>query len=147
MGRPHAGKRLIEALRTLSRLPAPQGPQQFGSAWPAYFHGWEDQLAQQEMESDQRELIERAKNRIKVLPSSIEIMRMESAIAWPMRYVGELPQLLRAVQIVALGRSRHRDLEWAARRLRFGSALVRRWNREGLDMIARGLLRDRVPIF
>jgi hypothetical protein len=45
-------------------------------------------------------------------------------------------------QIVALSRSRNRDLEWAARKMQTGSAFVRKSNRDGRDVIAAGLRRD-----
>ena len=90
LGRP-VGKRLVEALRTLRLLPTSNGPRVFGNAWPAYFHGWEDLLAQQEMEKDLREQLERARNRTRLLPSSIEIAHMETAIGWPGRYLLDCP--------------------------------------------------------
>jgi hypothetical protein len=79
--------------------------------------------------------------------SSVEIAHMEQAICWPARYLRLLPHLVRPVQAVAVSRSRDCDLENAARRLRLPGHLVRRWNAEGLALIARGLLVDRVRIF
>jgi hypothetical protein len=38
-------------------------------------------------------------------------------------------------------------MEQAARRLRLPGRVVPRWNNEGLDLIARGLVGDRVRIF
>ena len=49
--------------------------------------------------------------------------------------------------MVAMSRSRDRDLEHAARRLRLPGRLVRKWNGEGLALIARGLISDKVRIF
>jgi hypothetical protein len=73
---------------------------------------------------------------------------MEAAIAWPGQYLREFPQLLRICGGVALWRSRHRDIEFIARhKLHLPFHLVRKWNREGLDWIAAGLRRDRVPVF
>jgi hypothetical protein len=72
---------------------------------------------------------------------------MEQAICWPARYLRSWPQLVHAVQAVAAGRARDRDMEHAARRLRLPGRVVRRWNSEGLDLIARGLRSDRVRIF
>jgi hypothetical protein len=51
------------------------------------------------------------------------------------------------VQAVAAVRMRHGHIERAARRLRLPGRLARRWNREGLDLIAAGLRRDRVEVF
>jgi hypothetical protein len=144
---PHVGLRLIEGLRTLRLMPKVSGPQQFGNSWPAWSFDWADLLAQQEREQEERQREERAQNRTRVRASSTEIAQMEAAIAWPMSYLAAFPQLLRTVQVCALVRSNHRDLEHAARKLGLPGRLCRRWNREGLDTIARGLRADRFPVF
>jgi hypothetical protein len=69
---PHAGKRLVDGLRTLMLMPMPRGPQAFGNAWPEYMHDWCDLVWQEEMDTDQRELIERVKNKTHVRPSATE---------------------------------------------------------------------------
>ena len=86
-------------------------------------------------------------NWTKPRPSSIEITRMETAIVWPARYLGHVPQLLRTVQAIALARSRDRDIAHAAHKLRLPGRLARRLNCEGLDLIAAALRRDAVPVF
>jgi hypothetical protein len=59
-----AVKRLVDGLRTLMLIPMPRGPREFGNMWPRdVVHDWVDLLAQEDMETDQRELLERAKNR------------------------------------------------------------------------------------
>jgi len=83
---------------------------------------------------------------MKPRPTSIEITRMERAIGWPGHYVRDRRQLA-AVQLVAPGRSRNRDLAWAARKMRAGASFVRNLNRDGLDAIASGLRRDRLTLF
>ena len=75
------------------------------------------------------------------------IARMETAIVWPARYLGHVPQMLRTVQAVALARSRDRDIAHAARGLGLPGRLARRWNCDGLDLIAAGLRRDEVTVF
>ena len=72
---------------------------------------------------------------------------MEMAISWPVRYLGELPQLLRTVGAVASVKSRGQNIAAAERKLRLPGRIVRRWNNEGLDLIAAGLRRDEVMIF
>ncbi len=99
------------------------------------------------MEKDLREQLERARNRTRLLPSSIEIAHMETAIGWPGRYLLELPQLLCVVQTATFGRSHGHDLDWSARRLALPGRLVRRWHRDGLDLIAAGLRRENARIF
>ena len=72
---------------------------------------------------------------------------MEQAICWPARYLREFPQLVRTVQAVAVARSRDRDMEHAARRLRLPGRLVRLWNTEALSLISKGLIKDRIRIW
>jgi hypothetical protein len=104
-------------------------------------------LAQQEIEQEEKDRANRKQNRTRLSPTSVEIARMEQVIAWPARYLKDVPQLLRIVQLAALARARHSDLRWVARKLELPGRLVRQWNREGLDAIALGLIRDRVPVF
>jgi hypothetical protein len=143
---PHVGLRLIEALRTLRRIPMNGHPREFGNSWPKYAHEFSDRVF---YEDDPRWKADEAaeRNRIRPRASAIEIMRMEIAIIWPARYLRELPQCLQVVQCVAFARSRHRDITHAAKRLKLAGRVVRKWNRQGLDEIAAGLRRDAVPVF
>ena len=142
---PHVGKRLIEALRVLRLMPAPPGPQAFGNMWPTYEHDWADRI---QYEDNPTWKAERSaeRNRFKPRPTSIEIARMEQAIGWPGRYLFHFPQLIRTVQAAAVARASHCDLTWVERRLQLPGRVARRWNREGLDLIAAGLRRERVGI-
>jgi hypothetical protein len=144
---PHVGKRLSEALRTLRYIPINSYPRAFGNSWPKYQIEWSDALAQLEADEAQQEQDARAKNWTRIIPSATEIARMETAIVWPASYLGHLPQLLRTVQAVAVARSRERDIAHAARKLGLPGRLARRWNCEGLDLIAAGLRRDAVAAF
>jgi hypothetical protein len=127
--------------------PAPAGGSArasgFTNSWPAILHEYSDRTA---YEDDPVWKAERAaeSNCTRPRPSSIEIARMETAIVWPARYV---PQLLHTVQAVALARARDRDIAYAARRLALPGRLARRWNCEGLDLIATGLRRDAVAVY
>jgi hypothetical protein len=144
---PHAGKRLADALRTLSRLTVAGRVAGFGSAWPAYRYEWRDEVAQAGSDEEQQQQEAAAKNWTKIVPTSEEIGRMEIAIAWPARYLDEIPQLLRVVGAVAHARARYLDIGQAARRLHIPQRLVRRWYSEGTDMIAAGLIRDNIAVF
>jgi hypothetical protein len=143
----HVGKRLAEAMRTLSHMSINGHPLGFVSSWPRYAIEWTDQLAQLEGDQEQQRQEAAAKNWTKVIPSSTEIMRMETAIVWPGRYLGEFPQLLRTVGAVAQAKARYLDISRAAHRLGLPGRLVRRWNGEALDLIAAGLRRDSVAVF
>lgn len=146
---PHVGKRLVEALRTLTNLSIPGASASCGSAWPAYQLQVEfsDLLAMVQADATQQKQDAETKNWTRPIPSASEIARMESAITWPASYLLPYPQFLRAVSQSAHARARNRSLHWAARRLRLPPRLLRRWNRDGLDLIAVGLRTDAVRIF
>jgi hypothetical protein len=144
----HAGKRLSEAFEVLARMPHIRGPRDYENSWPReILVEWEDAIARAQQEQAERDRADKQQNRVRVLPTSNEISRMEAALSWPARYLSELPQLLRTVGACALVRSRGRDQESAARRLGIPGRLVRRWNGEGLKMISGGLVRDQVRVF
>jgi hypothetical protein len=111
---PHVGKRLAEALRTLRHLPINGCPAGFTNSWPEYAIEWTDRLAQLEGDQEQQEQEAKARNWTRIVPSSVEISRMETAIVWPARYLGYVPQLLRTVQA------------WRSRALRIVTWCMRR---------------------
>lgn len=143
---PHVGLRLIQAFKTLAAMPN-RTLTGIGSYWPEYWHDWADLLAREEMEQAQKEQEARSQNRVRIRPTAQEVSRMETAIVWPGRYLGSMPQVSRVVQRVAVARSRELDIGYVARRLRRNPKQVRAENRLGLDVIAEGLRRDVVHVF
>lgn len=140
---PHVGRRLTEAMRTLAMLPMGGGGS--GSAWPSYVYEWDDLLAQQaqgELEKTQAQ-----QNRIRLLPSSREVQRMEIAISWPAQYLARLMHLLVAVNGVAWAHSLDRDSGWIAAKRGGYADTWRERHDQGCDIIARGLRAFRVPVF
>ena len=144
---PHVGKRMIESYQTLAKLPVANGPRFHSGFWLEWTREWTDEMARLGADAAQLEAEARAANRVRILPSAAEISRMEAAIAWPGHYLAKTrPILAVTVQLVALWRSREKDLRWIARKLRLGVHTVRARNRTGLDLIAAGLHRDGVPV-
>jgi hypothetical protein len=108
---------------------------------------WSDELAILTSEIIDQEAAARAQNRVRIMLTAAEVSRMEAAIGWPATYLAKTrPVLAVTVQLVALWRSRERDLSWIARKLRLGVHTMRARNRAGLDLIAAGLHRDGVPV-
>ena len=143
----HVGARLAQAFATLQIATVARRPAGYGNAWPAHSYDWADLLAQRQRTEAELAQDAAARNWTKVIPGAEELARMEVAIGWPARYVGEFPQLVRVVQGVALARSRHLSMRRVAHRLGVPGRIVRRWNGEGLALIAAGLRHDRVAIF
>ena len=141
----HAGVRLVEAFRTLSRLPVPMSRK--SGIWPEYRHEWADLLAREEADADLKAQDAFGRNRARIMPSHEDVSRMEAAIAWPARYLGNRPMAAIVVQRVAVLRARDLDLDEIARRLKRVPVLLRLVNRSGLDQIASGLRRDAIAVF
>ncbi|TYL87397.1 hypothetical protein [Bradyrhizobium cytisi] len=140
---PHVGRRLAEAMQTLALLPIGGGSG--GSGWPAYCYEWDDLLAQQAQ--GELERTQAMQNRIRLLPSSREVQRMEVAIVWPAQYLAPLVHLLIATNIVALAHSFDRDSGWVAKKRGGCAETWRERHDQGCDIIARGLRSCRVPVF
>jgi hypothetical protein len=144
---PHVGLRMVEAFKTLAKLPL-VGISNRSGLWPDYRHEWEDLLAQQTSDAEVREQDAREQNRARLAPSAEDISRMERVIGWPARYLQSEPDIARIVQRVAFYRAtQDLALDAIARRLRQNFAAVRRDNRNGLDTIAAGLRRDGEAVF
>src|SRR5262249_39362242 len=105
------------------------------SSWPAILHEYSDRAA---YEDDPVWKAERAaeSNWNRPSPPSVDIARRERAIVGRGRSLGPVPKLLRRVQAVALSRGGDRDRAYAARKLALPGRFARRWNCEGLNLIA-----------
>ncbi len=90
----HVGHRLVDAMRTLDRLPRPRGPRAPGNHWPQHRLEWADQMAQSELPEPERR--ERAGARLCELafrPSGAAIDRMDHALEWLRLLRAEHPEL------------------------------------------------------
>ena len=144
---PHVGLRLVQAFKTLARMPMSFGPRFDSGYWPRYRHEWEDLLAQEEAAKDDKQLRAEAFNRVRIPPTAADVGNMETAIVWPGRYLTARPMIMRVVHRVAAGRARGLELEAIAYRMKRRAAAVRTMNRAGLDVIADGLRHNGVAVF
>jgi hypothetical protein len=140
---PHVGRRLCEAMRTLSLLPMGGGGGY--RCWPPHVYEWDDLVAQEKQ--GELERTQRLQNRIRLLPSIRDISRMERAITWPAEYLAKLVELLRAVNAVAWAHALDRDAGWIAAKRGGYADTWRERHDQGCDVIARGLRACRVPVF
>ena len=146
---PHVGCRLIEGFRTLACLPERDKHKTNASGfWPETWVEWEDQLAQVNSDTAQREIDDKIRNHVRARPSAQEVGRMETVLVWPAKYlVNKSVFMARVVQGVAFMRAKDYDLEKISRKLRIGSRFLRNTNRDGLDLIAAGLRKHNEPVF
>ncbi|KRQ99255.1 hypothetical protein [Bradyrhizobium valentinum] len=141
---PHVGKRLAEAMRTLRTLPVGAGGGS-GNAWPPYCYEFDDLVAQKEQ--GELEQTQKIQNRVRVMPSLSDVSRMEIAIFWPAQFLGHRPELMTAVNAVALAHSMERDAGWVTRKRGGYADTWRARHDAGCVVIADGLHFDRVPVF
>ena len=147
---PHAGVRLVEAFKTLSRMPMERGPRFKSGLWAQYPMEWIDIVAKEhEWLNDHGQASEAARQwaRTRHRSTPEEVSRMEAALSWAPRYLIARPLVMRVVQTVARFRSIGYESDKIAHRLRKPAVTVRRINRAGLDTIAAGLRRDGVAVF
>jgi hypothetical protein len=136
----HVGLRLADAFLTLRRLPTEQ--RNMVTCWPAYCHDVNAE-ANEEMSLGELELMQDKRNRVHIMPTSVEITHCEAAIAWPGQYLRALRDLARAVQFAA----RWNDYGKIAKKRGGTADLWQSRNWLGTARIAEGLNRDGVRVF
>jgi hypothetical protein len=114
--------------------------------WPTHMIEFEDLLAQAETSELERTM--RIQNKTRIQPSFREVSAAETAIYWPMQYLGaRFPELCVAVNAVALAHSLDGPAEWVVRKRGGFADTWRQRHDRGCEIIAAGLARDRVPVF
>lgn len=134
------GNRLIEAARTVERMPpAYKSPKEFGGIWPVFnamtfaeLTAFKNDLLATEGEGALKAW-EREQNRTRTPPSGREIERADEALGWGPRYLGHDKDLAKIVGF------------WAYRTYNPEDEIPGPV-RAGLRDIARGLRKDRVPV-
>lgn len=137
---PHVGIRLTDAFITLRRLPMPS--RTMATCWPAYARDVNAET-NEEMQQGELELFNERRNRVQILPSSIEVSQMEIALQWPMRFLGHDRNLSRGVQFAA----RFGDYGKIAKRYGGTHDLWQHRNWLGCARIANGLNREGERVF
>jgi hypothetical protein len=141
---PHVGRRLTDAMRTLRMLPT-STITGFRPAWPPYCYEFDDLVAQKEQ--GQLELTQQLQNRTKLLPSLVEITRMEVVIVWPAEFLGRAAHIVVAVNAVALAHALDRDSGWVAAKRGGYADTWRQRHDQGCEIIASRLRKELVPVF
>lgn len=123
----HVLDRLEEAFEVLLRLPMNTRPRGHGNSMPRYAYDRADLVAQ--VETGELERMMRVQNRVRLGVTADQIERMDEALAWPMQFLGDMPEVARALQLATM---------WAARRLDVGKAC------KALGINKRGFLRQKM---
>ena len=142
----HVGCRLVEAMRTLDRLPRVKGPRGAGNHWPDHRVEWADRLAQAELpqgERREREALRNACSR----PSGAEIDRMDQALDW-LRELRDLdPGVALVTSLWALRTARRRSVRALCREKGWAPATLYKLRGRALDHLAAALNRRGAPVW
>jgi hypothetical protein len=99
---PHVAYRMVEAFRTLRKMPSRIGPRSGGNAWPAMLQEFADLIDEDAM-ANARAAFVHDRHR----PKAAEIARMEEALAWPMRFGAGEPLMCDAVVVWSFCKASH----------------------------------------
>ncbi len=143
----HVGRRLVEAMRTLDRLPKVKGPRPAGNHWPRHRLEWADQLAQAELPEAERRERETRCNEIALRPSGADIDRMDRALDW-LRGLREVDAGLALVtSLWALRTARGRSVRALCREKGWAPATLYKLRGRALEHLAAALNGRGTPVF
>ena len=139
-------ERMEEAFRTLARLPIATRPRGHINSMPFYVYDRGDLNAQ--LETYELERMAHLRNRVRLPPSPAEIARMEEALHWPTAYLSgaEFHHVARAVNLGSLWAAFDANVDARLKRLKLTRRAFNARKLQGLRIIARELIRRRVPI-
>lgn len=140
----HVIERIEEAFQVLGRTPARIWPRQFGNSMPRHLYDRADLNSQ--LETGELERMMRVRNRVRLSATPAEIARMNQAIAWPMEYLADKPEVARAVCLAAVWYNQQADIGERCATLNLTRRAFNRRVAHGLSIIAGELIRRGVPV-
>jgi len=143
----HVMERMEEGFRILGRLPMATRPRGYVNSMPIYLYDRGDLNSQ--LENYELERMAKLRNRVRIPLTPAEIGRMEEALHWPTAFLScdaEFHHLARAVNLGCLWAAADADVERGLRRIKVTRRTFNARKLQGLRIIARELVRRRVPI-
>jgi hypothetical protein len=139
-------ERLEEGFRILRRLPIATRPRGYVNSMPFPIYDRADLHAQ--LETYELERMAQLRNRVRIPPTPAEISRMEEALRWPTLYLSgpEFHHVARAVNLGSLWAAFDADIDERLKRLKITRRAFNARKLQGLRIITRELIRQRVPI-
>lgn len=137
-------ERCTEAMRVLAMTPDAGRPKGFGSAMPAYSYDRFDLNSQQE--SGELELALRAKLRYRPTATPDEMSRMYQAFQWSVDYLGNMPEVSKAIWDGAQWEVIGADVPRKCREIGMTPRTFFKRRVHGITIIAMRLIRDHVEV-
>lgn len=144
----HTLDRLEEAYEVLASMPMATRPKQFGSAMPTPFQEQRLSLLDQVLmhETGELELMHEDRNRVRLSATSAQVSRMEQALRWPFEYLGDRPDLAKAISLRAMWSVMKVDIrKRCASRAIDHRAFNAQWQ-TALSLITGTLIARKVPV-
>ena len=143
----HVALRLVEAFRTLDRMPRVAGPRQVGNHWPLHRMEWADHLAQAELPEAERRERNALRNTLMLRPDGAAIARMDAALEWLRDLRGIDPGLALVTSLWALRAARRRSLRALCREKGWAPGTFYKLRARALDTLAARLRARGVAVF
>lgn len=143
----HVARRLVEAFRTLDRMPRIEGPRATGNHWPRHRVEWADRLAWAELPEAERRERDNQRNALAFRPSGAEIARMDKALDWLRDLRAVDPGLALVTSLWALRAARRRSVRALCREKNWLPATFYKLRGRALDQLAATLNRRGVAVF
>jgi hypothetical protein len=143
----HVARRLVDAFKTLDRMPRVRGPRQPGDHWPRHRVEWADHLAQAELpESEKRERAD-WRNRAGMKPTSLEITAMDASLEWLRDLRGVDSGMALVTSFWALRAARRRSVRALCREKGWAPHTFYRVRARALEHLAETLNARHVAVF
>ncbi len=143
----HVALRLVEAFRTLDRMPRVATPRQTGNHWPLHRLEWADQLAQAELPAEERRERDAISNALSLRPDAAAITRMDAALEWLRDLRATDTGLALVTSYWALRTARRRSVRRLCREKGWVPATFYKLRARALDHLAKGLNARGVAVF
>jgi hypothetical protein len=143
---PHVARRLRDGITTLEDT-QPDDRWGLRGSWPPYTHEWEDLLAQMELSDEERATALETSRRC-ISSTQREIEHAIMVTYWPAKYLAaKHRELCAAVNAVAHAYASGRDAGAVAKKRGGCADTWRQRHDRGCEIIAAGLIKDRVKVF
>ena len=143
----HVATRLVEAFRTLDRMPRVAGPRQAGNHWPQHRLEWADRLAQAELPEAERRARDVARNALALRPLGLEIAHMDLALEWLRDLRAHDEGLALVTSLWALRAARRRSVRALCREKNWLPATFYKLRARALEHLAASLNARAVAVF
>jgi hypothetical protein len=139
--------RLEEAYEVLAGMPMVTRPKQYGNAMPMPSQQKLSIYDQIEMlGTGELEQMHEDRNRVRLAATSAQVTRMEQALRWPFEYLGDRPQLARAISLRAMWAAMRADIRKQCERRGMNHELFNQNWQQGLKIITAALVARKVPV-